>query len=280
MAALSRKSADWRSARLSSPPLLRAGRDGRDALDVGASSDRETRVRWRSPEATARGGGVKRRATLEHRHSAAAGRPECGRAGTIFQELLFLRVLMGFPAHRASLIASVLVGALVGTAAAQPGRQFSAADYDRAVRMLGPSLNSLVIGGNVNVNWLSDDRFWYRNQTAAGYEFVLVDPAKRTRSPAFDHAAVAAALSAATGGKYSAGTLPFQSLVFSAKLDSITIDAGLKRWSCDVKGRGCVAAGEASRTGQGPGGRGGNTVLSPDGKRAAFLRDWNLWVRE
>ena len=82
---------------------------------------------------------------------------------------------MGIPAHRAGLITSALLGMQVASSAAQQSRQFSAADYDRAVRMLGSSLNSLVIGGNVNVNWLSDDRFWYRNQTAAGYEFVLVD---------------------------------------------------------------------------------------------------------
>ncbi len=133
----------------------------------------------------------------------------------------------------------------------------------------------------MNATWLADDRFWYRNQTAAGYEFVLVDPAKHTKSAAFDHATIAAALSTATGGKYTASTLPFQSLVFSAKLDSITVDAGTKRWSCDVKGTGCVAADQGGQSGQGgQGGRGGNSVLSPDGKRAAFIRDWNLWVRD
>ena len=34
------------------------------------------------------------------------------------------------------------------------------------------------------------------------------------------------------------------------------------------------------RGGAAQGGQGGNDVLSPDGKRAAFIRDFNLWVRE
>src|SRR6185436_17797605 len=32
--------------------------------------------------------------------------------------------------------------------------------------------------------------------------------------------------------------------------------------------------------GGGRGGAAGNSVLSPDGKRSAFIRDWNLWVRD
>ena len=181
---------------------------------------------------------------------------------------------------RPLLLTSTLLGALATAASAQPVRQFTAADYDRAVRMLGASLNQLVVGGNVNPNWLADDRFWYRNQVSAGYEFVLVDPAKRTRSAAFDHVALAAALSKAAGTTYTETTLPFQTFVFSTRRDSIAFDAGARRWSCDVKGTACVAAGNASRTGQGQAGRPGNTVLSPDGKRAAFIRDWNLWVRD
>ncbi|HEX7486815.1 MAG TPA: hypothetical protein VF332_11725, partial [Vicinamibacterales bacterium] len=76
-------------------------------------------------------------------------------------------------------------------------RPITAADYARAERSLGPSVNPLVIGGQVAANWLAGDRFWYRNQVSDGYEFILVDPTARTRIPLFDHAKVAASLSAA-----------------------------------------------------------------------------------
>src|ERR1051325_1067536 len=190
---------------------------------------------------------------------------------------------MGILPRRATLLLCTLLGARVAPAAAQAPRQFPAADSARAARMLGPSLNPLVVGGSVTANWLADDRFWYRNQTAAGYEFVLLDPARRTRAPAFDHTALAAALSVAAGARYRADSLPFQSFAFSKQLDSVSFDVGERRWSCDARGTRCVAGGAARPTGQGgggPGGRGGSNVPSPDGKRPAFIRDWNLWVRD
>ena len=79
---------------------------------------------------------------------------------------------------------TTLLAALVAVsaAAAQQPRSLTAADYDRAVKLLGPAVTPLVSGGTVVANWLPDDRFWYRNTTASGAtETVLVDPAKRTR---------------------------------------------------------------------------------------------------
>jgi len=67
---------------------------------------------------------------------------------------------------------------------ASPHRQFTAADYDRAVSMLGFNSNRLVDrlpGGPV---WLEDGRFWYRVSTADGFEFVLVDPGSGNRKAA------------------------------------------------------------------------------------------------
>ncbi len=203
----------------------------------------------------------------------------------------------GLAARALSLI---VIASSVG---AQQPRQFTAADYDRAVKMLGPSLTGLVVGESATATWLPGDRFWYRSthvvdasgQATTGSEFLLVDPARKTRAPAFDHPKVAAALSAAAGGTYRGDDLPFQSIDFSTKMDSISFDVDARRWQCDVRGTKCVSAGAATGRGGrggrggfgGRGGRGGgrggafgNAVASPDGKRAAFIRDWNLWVRD
>ena len=190
------------------------------------------------------------------------------------------------------ILAATLAGVL--PAAAQQPLSVSAADYARAEKFLGPSANPLVTGGSVSPNWLPEERFWYRNTTTTGSEFTLVDPAKRTRTPAFDHAKLAAALSAAVGEKYDASQLPFQTIEISADLNTVSFDAGARRWSCDVHGVKCTAAGDATGArgargagrGGGRGGGGGraggagNAVPSPDGTRAAFIRDWNLWVRD
>ena len=52
---------------------------------------------------------------------------------------------------------------------------------DRAVRMLAPALNGLVVGGTVTPNWMPDGRFWYVRTTLSGTENVVIDPVKRTR---------------------------------------------------------------------------------------------------
>ncbi|MFI5214750.1 MAG: DPP IV N-terminal domain-containing protein, partial [Gemmatimonadales bacterium] len=164
-------------------------------------------------------------------------------------------------------------------AAAQQPRVLTTEDYARAERLMGYNTNPLVSGGAVRPTWLADERFWYRNQTADGTEFVLVDPAHRTRERAFDHAKIAAALSRAADTTYDASHLPFTSFDFSADGQSISFDVRTRRFTCDLAGTQCTAA---------AGGGGGrrraqalaNAVVSPDSTKAAFIRDYNLWVRE
>jgi len=159
------------------------------------------------------------------------------------------------------------------TLSAQTPRALTAADYARAERLMGYNTTPLVYGGAVRGTWLPDDRLWYRNAIREGTEFVLADPVRRVRERVFDHVNLAAALSKAADTVYDAWHLPFQRLEISADNRSVTVDAGRRRFTCDRLGETCtvVAAVETAPR---------NSVTSPDGKRAAFIRDWNLWVRE
>jgi dipeptidyl-peptidase 4 len=193
-----------------------------------------------------------------------------------------------------------LVG-FASTLCAQP-RVYTAADYERAEKALAGNTNPLVFRSGVRVTWLADERAWYRVTTAEGSEFILVDTAKGTRAPAFDHAKLAAALSTAAAGKYDANHLPFTEIEPSTDGKSVEFSVSGKRWKCDVAGSACAesadaaaggaAGGRAGRGGRGGGrgGRGGGggvagaggraESMSPDGKRAVFIRDNNLWARE
>jgi dipeptidyl aminopeptidase/acylaminoacyl peptidase len=172
---------------------------------------------------------------------------------------------------RLVLVVSGIAAAAV-SGSAQTRATVTVADYERAEKFLNYNTTPLVSNGAVRANWLPDDRFWYRNQTAAGYEFVLVDPAKAARTPAFNHAAVAAALGIAMGKPITVATLPFQTITLAADLQSFTFDSDRRQWTCDVSGTKCTSADrpESAR----------NSVLSPDRTQAAFIRDYNLWVRE
>ena len=91
------------------------------------------------------------------------------------------------------------------------------------------------------------NRFWYRKSVKGGHEFILVDPETRSKRPAFDHARLAASLSAAAGGKYSAVTLPFSTVRFVDEGRGIEVAAGNGAWRCDLRDYACTRAAPAIR---------------------------------
>jgi dipeptidyl aminopeptidase/acylaminoacyl peptidase len=175
--------------------------------------------------------------------------------------------------RRVVLVAALVALAPVSAVAAQQPGALTAADYARAERFLGYNTNPLVAGASVRPTWLPSGRFWYLNTTAEGVEYVLVDPARRNRARAFDHDRVAAALSRAADSSYDARHLTLGQISFSAALDSISFDARARHWTCDVRGTVCAATAPRDSASR-------NSVVSPDGARAAFIRDDNLWVRD
>ena len=104
--------------------------------------------------------------------------------------------------------ARVLLLVLLGTSivVAQAARRVvTAAEYDRAVRMLAQNLTGLVVGGTVDANWLPDGRFWYVRTTATGTENVVVDPVKKTREVVATPPAGAPPAAGGAGGRGGRG---------------------------------------------------------------------------
>jgi dipeptidyl aminopeptidase/acylaminoacyl peptidase len=185
----------------------------------------------------------------------------------------------------------VLLLAAPLAAPAQTPRELTADDYARAERFLGVSTAPLVSGIPGRPTWLPDGRLWYRVTTADGAQFIMADPGRRTRGPAFDHARLAEALSAATGQSIEGNDLPFWTFDLSADGRHLTVTVadtgapgaprgrpprGGQRWTCDLQAYTCSPADTARIEGRHdppP-----NSVLSPDGSRAAFIRDHNLWM--
>jgi len=166
---------------------------------------------------------------------------------------------------------------------AQQPAAITAQDYQRAEKWMGYNTNPLAFRTGVRPNWQGDARFWYRVTTAEGTDFIMVDTATGTKSPAFDQAKLAAALSSAAGATFDAHRLPFTDFELSDDQKSISLTAQRRRFKCDVIAYQCTADSPPQPAGQRPpGGRGGAPaeVLSPDKKRAAFIRDYNLWVRD
>jgi dipeptidyl aminopeptidase/acylaminoacyl peptidase len=169
------------------------------------------------------------------------------------------------------------MGALLGAAPLlQAQRVLTTADYDRAAKMLSFNTGPLVSGGVVVASWLPDDRFFYRNTTASGSEWLLVNPATRTSVALFKAPEVAQALTRAGAGTIDPRNIPAQRAELSSDGTHVTLDIGAHRWRCDVSGGSCNAVTDSTPR---AGTFGLPAGLSPDGKSMAFIRDWNLWVR-
>ncbi len=179
---------------------------------------------------------------------------------------------------------TAISSAMILAAHAQQGASISAADYARAESMLTYNTEPLVDHGPVRPNWLPGDKFWYRSLTAQGSEFILINPANGKRSAAFDQQKLAIALSAASGKNYTAAMLPFQSISYSADGKAIIFSSAGKQWKYDTQSNQLTA--DSSKIANAGGGRGGRGFgknpesLSPDGKKAVFIKDYNLWLRD
>jgi dipeptidyl-peptidase-4 len=173
-----------------------------------------------------------------------------------------------------ALFVAMLIATAQAAAQQAPQRALTAEDYSRAEQFMGQNASRLVFGASVRPNWLESGRFWYRNTIPEGSEFVMVDPERRTRARAFDHERLATALSAAADTTYEPFDLPFMSFHLEADGRSISFDVRSQHYTCDIAAYRCTS-GRAERQSIDR-----NAIASPDGKYAAFIRDFNLWVRD
>ena len=168
--------------------------------------------------------------------------------------------------------------------------QGTLADYERA-NGLRAKFQGLALNIPDRPNWIEKTgRFWYRKTVKSGNEFVIVDAAKASKKPAFDQAKLAAALSTATGEKYTAVTLPFVSFTFVDNEKAVQFEVGDSRWKCDLIKYACVKVGPVERRVRGGGGglgQGGPPAqaasaeikASSDGKWEAFIKNYNVFLR-
>ena len=168
-------------------------------------------------------------------------------------------------------VSRLLVTALAVAAAPLPAQ----VTYARAEQLLSWNTDRQVSGDQVNPQWLKDgNRFWYRNKTSNGAEFVLIDPVTNARRLLFDHVKLAQAMTFAADTAFDGNKLPFQTFKFTNDGDNegeIEFNAVRKRFTCNIATYRCVA---------------GDTlpsdvpfVVSPDKKWEAFVSKHNLWVR-
>jgi dipeptidyl aminopeptidase/acylaminoacyl peptidase len=166
--------------------------------------------------------------------------------------------------------------------------------------------NARVYKMQLTPHWFGDASFWYRNELAGGAsEFIVVDAARGTRIPAFDHARLAEALAKAATIECRADRLPFEQIDFIDQNQAVRFKAADATWKCNLTDYACTKTDSAAsdsqtessngdgsenrrrgRRQEGGGGGGGNEgsrpsarSRSPNAQWAAFIRDHNVFIQ-
>jgi len=173
-----------------------------------------------------------------------------------------------------SLIATSVVmmvsGCVTTNAPKNNDGQLSVTDYQRAERQLRATTSKLVYGTVESNKWLDNDTVLYRTAVKGGHKFVMANAVKGTKSAAFDHKALALALSN-DDATYSAITLPFKHFTFNDERTNISFNFDKNAMECNLIPLDCQQV-ERKPYSYGH-------VLSPNGKQSAFIKNNNLWVK-
>ncbi len=160
------------------------------------------------------------------------------------------------------------MGAFAQDSKAQKAEQDSRvkrANYELASRWTAQKVGKLVFDTAVTPHWLeTSERFWYSYETSQGKKFYLVDPLRKTKSPLFDAAKMAAMLTNLTRIPYDAQHLPINTLRFVKKDTAFQFDVNVPR-EAEIPGlkkeeqtiTRTVSEGGEKNEPQGRGGRGG-----------------------
>ncbi|MDB9952358.1 DPP IV N-terminal domain-containing protein [Porticoccaceae bacterium] len=124
----------------------------------------------------------------------------------------------------------------------------------------------------VNSNNETTNVFWYERSYQSGKEYRLVDAKNAVNTVAFDHALFASALAKASNQKINAQDLPISHMTITLSPLVVSFNAFDQYWQFISEKEICQKLEVIAVN--------NNEVLSPNGKRIAFTRDYNLWVRD
>ena len=147
--------------------------------------------------------------------------------------------------------------------------------YQRAERFMSYNTEPLVDHDVQRVTWLDDTHFWYVDHDALGDHLMEMDTATVKAATPFDQAKLVSALSNATGKPAQADKIPRGFDFEEAANGNLDVELMGKHYRCDLAGAaGKCTARAILKSGDEPG------ILSPNKKMLAFIRDWNLWLRD
>ena len=173
-----------------------------------------------------------------------------------------------FAASAASLIvgcspASVSNGSITG-------ETVTLADYQRAEQMLAANTAPLIVDNILDPYWQSGDRLVYKKSTSTGSDYVIVDATSNSRAGLFDLARLAIGLADYSEQELDNNDLELSRIALATAQPVVEFDFEERRYRLNLDDY-VLQQLEASPD---------NEFISPDGSKAAFIEDHNLWLRD
>ncbi len=146
-------------------------------------------------------------------------------------------------------------------------------DYRRAEKFIHFNVEDLVYNLAVSPNWNDANSFWFKQESAEGYRFILYDINKEKQKEAFNHEALAEALEEEKGGKINPDSLPFRKIKFLEQGEKVEFQLDSTIYTCKLSNYKLTPRPAKKDT------LSNNESLSPDGKWLALVQDYNLYLR-
>ena len=142
-------------------------------------------------------------------------------------------------------------------------------DYQRAESFLSPNTRELVSGEILVQYWQPDDRLIFQRSTPEGSEYQIFDSATGNTTALFDEVLFTRALAEFSDAELDANDLTLRDLKVNDTLDTLTFRHDGNEYSLDLLTMALEQLPEAAE----------DEFLSPDRRWAAYIDDFNLWVR-
>jgi len=143
-------------------------------------------------------------------------------------------------------------------------------DYQRAERFLRDHTAELLYDTVLTHYWQYDDRLVYRKRTAAGLQYILVDPQTQSRSQLFDLERLTTGLAEFSEEELVASELQIGGIEFADSPQLVEFTHKGSNFRLDLNSYSLQKIEESEF----------DEFLSPDGSKAAYIDTHNLWVRD
>ena len=152
--------------------------------------------------------------------------------------------------------------------------QGTSEDYQRAEKFLHFNIYNLVHNLNLNPNWINESsNFWFKTELENGHQFILVLADKNEVKQAFNHKKMAKALENELEKSINPDSLPFSKIKFKKDLKEILFKVDTLNFKYDIT-KNILSKYTPDKTNLKK-----NESKSPDGKWIAFVKNYNLYIK-